>query len=55
MVSLTNADINFLNSKTWAKKESRGEPIPSTTIRTLNEERHDFNRLAIKKFIIDYR
>ncbi|PMD37125.1 hypothetical protein L207DRAFT_432503 [Hyaloscypha variabilis F] len=53
-VSLTNADIDFLNSKTRAEKESRGEPIPGTAIRTLNEERYDFNRLAIEKFAMDH-
>ncbi|KAE9362582.1 hypothetical protein N431DRAFT_499259 [Stipitochalara longipes BDJ] len=53
-VSLTDADIRFLNSKTRAAKESRGEALPRTAIRTLNEERHDFNRQAIEKFAIEH-
>ena len=44
--SLTQTDINLLNTRTVASLESAGLHVPNRAIRPLNTDRHHYNRLG---------
>ena len=44
--SLTQADIDLLNTKTVASLESAGMHVPNRAIRPLNMDRHQYNRVG---------
>jgi hypothetical protein len=48
--TMTQADIDFLNTKTRSCLEANGLPTPDLAIRRLNDDRLEYNRKAIDEF-----
>ena len=47
--SLTQADIDLLNTKTVAELQSAGMRVPDRAIRPINTDRHDYNRSGAER------
>jgi hypothetical protein len=48
--TLTEDDIQLLNTRSKSNLLSKNMRVPDLAIRPRNEERHDFNRLAVERF-----
>jgi len=48
--ALTEDDIQLLNTRSKSNLLSKNMRVPDLAIRPRNEERHDFNRLAVERF-----
>ena len=48
--SLTQTDVDLLNTRTVASLQSAGMRVPDRAIRPRNSDRHHYNRLAIDRF-----
>jgi PIF1-like helicase len=51
--SLTQADIDLLNTRTVAALESAGLRVPDRAIRPINTDRHDYNRSGAERLATD--
>jgi hypothetical protein len=49
--SLTQADIDLLNTKTVAALQSAGMRVPDRAIRPINTDRHDYNRSGTEHWL----
>ena len=48
--SLTQADIDLLNTRTVASLQSAGMQVPNRAIRPLNNDRYHYNRSGVERF-----
>jgi hypothetical protein len=49
-VTLTQGDIDLLNTCTIAQRQARGDPLPQLSITTKNKLRHELNRMHVIDF-----
>jgi hypothetical protein len=49
-VTLTQEDIDLLNTCTIAQRQARGDPLPQLSITTKNKLRHELNRMHVIDF-----